>query len=662
MLSKYLKPEIKHIQMCFIFLAVFLVYLWSAPRTVVFEDDGLFILAAYFNGIAHPPGYPLYTLIAHLSTLFIPIGSIAYRVHILSGLFGAAACVVIFLIGVELKLDRLYACVVALGLGVSQVFWSQSIIAEVYTLNIFLILVLLFLALKWAEAVQDSSHNHIIYIMGFVYGLGLSNHWPLMFLSSPMLLIIVWPRIKDLLKQLPLILFCMALGLAPYIWMYYRSQMDPVISFYGPIHSLQELWYIVSRQGYAKADIDVGANVWDKLKFSGFVLNETFHQFGIAGGVLVITGCLAQWKLCNKRICTALLAGYLGSTFLLIILLGFKFDVMHKDVFKVYPIVSYAVCALWIAFALSYLCSVLIKRFGSIINKKYIIYGLSTLVLCMELFSNIPLNYRAGDDLAYYYAKTVLQSLDRNAIIFTYSDIDTPTLGYMNLIEKIRPDVTIYHSLGLVYSTRLFNKIYTTDDRRHDILADFISKQDRPVYYVDDMPLLYGVADYGLYKKIEKNLDKSKTSVVAKLEIVEFYEKVLERKKFFDLWESMLQKSLISDYCKIATRLYIHKGLQHSDLAEPLRICRGYSGRLTLIEILLEGSKPDLVLISQLLQQASRLRSEAVFIEDYVQYDILSGKVLSLQGKKEPARQRYEQAIRDWPNPQNEAYTLLDRN
>ena len=148
--------------------------------------------------------------------------------------------------------------------------------------------------------------------------------------------------------------------------------------------------------------------------------------------------------------------------------------------------------------------------------------------------------------------------------------------------------------------------------------------------------LVYGVADYGLYKKIEKNLDKSKTSIVAKLDIIEFYEKVLERKKSFDLWESMLQKSLVSDYCKIASYLYIHKDAQDTDLAEPLRVCRGYSGLLTLIGILMDDTSPDLALITQLLQQASALREEAVFIDDYVQFDILSGKVLSLQGLREP--------------------------
>ena len=39
------------------------LYVATLPRTVVLEDDGLFLMAGVHLGIAHPPGYPLYTLI-----------------------------------------------------------------------------------------------------------------------------------------------------------------------------------------------------------------------------------------------------------------------------------------------------------------------------------------------------------------------------------------------------------------------------------------------------------------------------------------------------------------------------------------------------------------------------------------------------------------------
>src|SRR5688572_27017314 len=72
------------------------VYALSAPRTVALQDDGEFILAGYFLGVAHPPGYPVHTLLAFLFS-HVPVGSVAWRVHVLSGVLGALAACVVYL-------------------------------------------------------------------------------------------------------------------------------------------------------------------------------------------------------------------------------------------------------------------------------------------------------------------------------------------------------------------------------------------------------------------------------------------------------------------------------------------------------------------------------------------------------------------------------------
>src|SRR5262245_37688799 len=110
------------------------LYAWSAPRTVVMEDDGEFITAGFFQSVAHPPGFPLFTLL--LKPFFwLPFGSMAYRAHLASGCFAALAGAVIWWIARTLS-GRGSAALIAVGvLGVSNVFWSQAIIADVYSLN-----------------------------------------------------------------------------------------------------------------------------------------------------------------------------------------------------------------------------------------------------------------------------------------------------------------------------------------------------------------------------------------------------------------------------------------------------------------------------------------------------------------------------------------------
>ena len=64
------------------------LYVLTMPRTVVLEDDGLFLMAGAHLGVAHPPGYPLYTLIVYLFTQ-LPFGSVAFLGHLSSAVLGA---------------------------------------------------------------------------------------------------------------------------------------------------------------------------------------------------------------------------------------------------------------------------------------------------------------------------------------------------------------------------------------------------------------------------------------------------------------------------------------------------------------------------------------------------------------------------------------------
>ena len=99
---------------------------------------------SHYLGIAHPPGYPLHTLLGKIFSL-VPLGSIAYRVHLLSAFFGALACSMLYLSVRTAGLALAPALAGALALGFSAVFWSQSIIAEVYSLNAFFFLLILWL-------------------------------------------------------------------------------------------------------------------------------------------------------------------------------------------------------------------------------------------------------------------------------------------------------------------------------------------------------------------------------------------------------------------------------------------------------------------------------------------------------------------------------------
>src|SRR5262245_9946387 len=73
-----------------VFVLAFAIDLYTMAPTVTLVDSGELILSARGLGVAHPPGFPLYVVLAHLATL-LPLGNIAVRTHIASALFAALA-------------------------------------------------------------------------------------------------------------------------------------------------------------------------------------------------------------------------------------------------------------------------------------------------------------------------------------------------------------------------------------------------------------------------------------------------------------------------------------------------------------------------------------------------------------------------------------------
>jgi hypothetical protein len=133
-------------------VASLLLYVQTLAPSVasVFDDSLEFPLVAHRLAIAHQTGYPLYTLLGKLFTL-APWQNVAWRVNLLSAVAGALTVALIYLVVRQLTRRRLPALLAAVALAASPLFWSQSVIAEVYTLNSAFVAALLLLALHWAR-------------------------------------------------------------------------------------------------------------------------------------------------------------------------------------------------------------------------------------------------------------------------------------------------------------------------------------------------------------------------------------------------------------------------------------------------------------------------------------------------------------------------------
>jgi len=147
-------------------IGVFLIYLRSLAPSVVGGDTGELVTVAYKLGVAHPPGYPLFTMLAKLFT-FIPFGTIAWRVNLLSAVCDSAAAVII-LLAVRRWTRNQWAGLLAGGLfAFSPLVWRYAVVGEVFALNNLLVALMVYSAVRYSEGYE----RKFAYLTAFFFGL-----------------------------------------------------------------------------------------------------------------------------------------------------------------------------------------------------------------------------------------------------------------------------------------------------------------------------------------------------------------------------------------------------------------------------------------------------------------------------------------------------------
>ncbi len=652
-----------------VFLVALAVYLATLPRTVALEDDGLFILASYFNGIAHPPGYPLHTLLGRMFTL-IPLGTVAARVHVLSAVFGALTAAVLWWIGFRLLGSRAFAYAGAWAYAFSRTFWSQAIIAEVYTLNTFLFFLLFALGLRLIERSADRSASgpgrplRLAGTLGLFYGLSLTNHLPLMALATPGLLVLLWPARVALLRAAPLILSLVAVGLLPYAWMYWHSQSDPPISFYGPMRGWQEFWFYVSREGYAGTDHSLTAGWYDHWQFAGFVLRALPEQVTWLGAVLAGVGFVVQWRRWPPAVSLALALAFLSNSFILVLLLGFDYDLLHQAVFRVYPLVSYGVLALWLGLGGQWVVVRVSDWSGSRLRPALASGMLVALVVFATFAANLPADDRHRYHWADDYGRAILDSVAPGAVLFVDADSEAGPVGYLHLVEGVRPDVALYNGWGLLFSNRLFRP-YTLTRREADaVLRKFVDASGRPLYYISDLPHSAGVREHWPVRAVDESAP-GKTAIEWDEHTLGYLRDIAGQTPPTDPWTSILRRRLLASAARrLAASMCMGSADQRRRLAPYLRLAsKVYDGKLERVRAALWcGNDRGGESLLELLAEAERQKRQEppIYKQDDAALYALRGRVLEQGGDVAAAVANYREALRRWPSRDNGARTRLE--
>ncbi|MBA2443389.1 MAG: DUF2723 domain-containing protein, partial [Rubrobacter sp.] len=177
---------------------------------------------------------------------YLPFGDVAYRVNLSSAVYGALAAPVVYLAALRLVPGRFgvpAAALAALAFAGAPAFWSEAVVAEVYTLKVLTFAAALYALLLWRGSRRD---GHLL-LAAFLTGLAMTAHMTSGLLLPGALLFVALvdrralARAGLLLKASGLFV----LGLSPYLYLPVRASMEPPLIYNDP-SDLEGLLFLLS--------------------------------------------------------------------------------------------------------------------------------------------------------------------------------------------------------------------------------------------------------------------------------------------------------------------------------------------------------------------------------------------------------------------------------
>jgi len=468
------------------------LYVKTLAPTLLMADAAEFQLACYTLGIAHPTGYPLYTMLGWVWSHLVPLGDAAYRVNLLSAVFAGSCVGLLYLLLLRVVRRalptsheaslRAVAFLATAALAVSRTFWSQAVRAEVYALNSLFVVATLYLLLVWA----DSRAPRTLQAAALVYGLSLTHHVT-MILLLPAFLVFVWLTDRSVLRNPRLagrLLLLTVLPQAFYLYIPWRAPATPYLYLHLSPGRTLEL-YDNSVRGFVsfltaemfQGQLGYQAPVMERLAMAATQLQRQFGVAGLGLGLLgVVRLALPSSGQASRRVLL-----FLGLAYSAVVAFTLFY---HIGDIQVLYTPSYILFALWMGVGMAWLLEVV--RSARFSDSSFLGRALSCGLIA--LFALLPLgslwnNYssvdRSGDYAARHWAEAILsQPIPEGAILISNDRNEITPLLYLQYVEGQRPDLLT-----------MFPLMLPSDEYSNVVrVIDGVLDVDRPLLLVKSMP------------------------------------------------------------------------------------------------------------------------------------------------------------------------------
>lgn len=413
-------------------LFFFVIYGLTLCPTVFWYDSAEYTAASLTLGIAHPPGYPLYTMLGYAFSRLFPHPD-AYAINLMSAFFMSIAIGLFFQILRVLSLSKQAAIFGCLLLGTTGLIWSQSIVAEVYTLALAANFLILWLLLK-----SHYSERKVYWLWAaFVGGLSFGLHYSVATCGIGFLILFFKKAKppKELIRKILLSLFFFGLGLTNLVYLPLRAAMHPAVDTFKPESFQRWIWMLSG--GYYRLNYGY-LSLGDAMKRLAFLL---YDELLVVGLILACLGIVSFWRK-ERRLSIALFAMAFGNS------ASFFFYNVHDAAVFFIPTLSILILYAALGFEM-------IREILPLWIEKKIIAYLMVGVLFLFPLSQLIVNWSKNDlsnyRAAYQYGDYLTKVLPKQAVLIHYgrpADWKNTTVFsmYFQHVLKKRQDVEVIDS------------------------------------------------------------------------------------------------------------------------------------------------------------------------------------------------------------------------
>ena len=400
-------------------------------------DGSELIAVAHTLGVAHPPGYPLYTILGKLFT-YIPFGSIAWTINLFSAFSNALASGLIFLIIYNWTNNAWAGVLSSILFAFSPIIWKTSVAAEEFALNNLLLALLIYLSLRFS---QDKDPR-FAYWGAFIFGLGMSNQHIILFIGIPLSLWIMFIGKESLLasKSIAIMFGCFVLGLLPYIYLPIASSLIPIASW-GDQTTWAGFVTHITRAEYGTFRLyPKGAEGFHLFYNLWMYLTHLPAQTLYIGAPLALFGIIARIKKGQSgAFLFAIVVAFLFYIIVFHLMSQHRIDtpralIVHMGFWQQANMFIF----IWIGLGFSE-----VFLGASTAVKSGLKYLAMTLII-LQLVIGFQTAGKYNNALVYEFMRSVLESLPPGAMLLSRGDMFVTAIRYLQESENIRKDVLLF--------------------------------------------------------------------------------------------------------------------------------------------------------------------------------------------------------------------------